>query len=181
MIEKIKDAFGDCKNLLKCACSIKSSYETYRLRKFYIYDGPNTNEQPIKLVDEKSERQLIVDNLKEKKITVIKNDNCLSEEVKGVRKCDCIITDNEKIFFVEIKDTKHRGRSSAREEAVEQLEFSLQLFKEKIVFNDYENCFVIICFKSKSEYPITARNNNLKEFFREKYNTQYSEGNLISL
>lgn len=181
MIEKIKDAFGECKNQLKCDCLVKSSYETYKSKKLFIYDDPNNNEQPIKLVDEKSEHQLIVENLNEKDVIVIKNDNCLSEEIKRIRKCDCILTDDEKIFFVEIKDTKLRGRGNARDEAVEQLAFSLSSFKEKILFDEFENCFAVICFKSKSEYPITSRNNNLKEFFREKYNTQFSEGNLISI
>ncbi|MDY0987217.1 hypothetical protein SOM12_07310 [Flavobacterium sp. CFBP9031] len=104
----------------------------------------------------------------ENEYSVMKNENS--------KKCDWVIYENKKIFFVESKDVKPRNRSKERKDAIEQLITTIEFYNSKINLNSL-SIFSQICFQSKSRV-IKAGDQARKVLFKQ-YNSEFSEGNFI--
>ena len=92
------------------------------------------------------------------------------------KKCDWVIYENKKIFFVESKDVKPRNRSKERKDAIKQLITTIEFYNSKIDLNSL-SIFSQICFQSKSRV-IKAGDQARKVLFKQ-YNSEFSEGNFI--
>ena len=100
MKNRIEQTLGNCKFQHVCECIEKNSFETNSTETFYILDEKD-NEQPVRIVTALDNYQLTVNNFSAKEISLLKTDNCLLTD--DTQKCDCILFDNQKLFFVEIK------------------------------------------------------------------------------
>ncbi len=177
MEQLLKVKFGDCKYAITSLCNAKSSYQNINEKEFYIFDPPSETNQPVRIVNAKDEHQLIVSNLNEKTICLVKTDKCLFHH--EVSKCDCILIAENKVFFVEIKDTKKAQRHANRAKAIEQLENTLKsVIEQQIELSNFA-VKAIICFKSAGNYPTQASKNTSRAIFQEDYNVSLEEGNTI--
>ncbi|MBV7529690.1 hypothetical protein [Chitinophaga sp. sic0106] len=171
----LKSCYGDCKHLAISNCSLKSSYHTLTTPKFYVYYADDN--QPVQIVEENEDHQLVVSNPACAEVGFIKTDKCLFAD--NVQKCDCVLYSTTKLFFVEIKWSSAGGRNAKRIKAVEQLAATIESFQESGVdCKDYE-AGAIICFKRKDVYPTRASSNSQKAIFLEKYGVRLEEGNVI--
>jgi hypothetical protein len=172
-ITLFKNVFGECKYLNTSPCLQKTSYQTTTSPLFGIFD--EKDEAPVLVVDINNEHQLKVKNPANGAVCIIKTDKCLfTDETK---KCDCILFNNNKLFFVEIKDSNNK--SVARRKAAEQLGVSIELLvQNNIDLTQYETK-AIICFKSGATRPTQPSLNTKRAIFLETYNISLEEGNLI--
>lgn len=175
MREAIEQHFGNCKFRHKCLCTTKNSFEFTEEKVFFIYDEKNT-EQPVRIVSSKDPSHLTITNQNCKLICLIKTDNCLLDD--ETRKCDCILFDDTKLFFIEIKNVNTKGRQASKIEAVKQLGITIELLKEKIDFSPYLTA-AVICLKSFRPYITSASTNTARASFLEKHRVRLEEGNVI--
>jgi len=113
------------------------------------------------------------DDLKE--ILLLENENSIMKN-EDSKKCDWVLFGNKNIYFVESKDVKPRNRNKERKDATKQLIATIEFYKSKIDLNSI-SIFSQICFQSKSRV-IKAGDQARKVLFK-KYNSEFSEGNLI--
>jgi hypothetical protein len=168
----LKEKLGDCNFSEKSLCVHKSSYQHVYEKRFYIYDGKDT--QPIKVVTN-GDFQLTILNTSGNAVCVVKTDKCLIKD--DIQKCDCILFDDRKLYFVEIKSSSNK--SVRRREAVMQLGSTIKLLLEKGVDFTRLNAKAIICFKRDKEYPTISSNNSKRAMFEDEYNVILEEGNKI--
>jgi len=171
----IEQHFGNCKFQHKCLCTIKSSFEFTEEHQLYIYDEKDS-EQPVRIVASNEDLQLTVNNQNGKLICLTKTDNCLLTD--DTRKCDCILFDDEKLFFVEIKSVSKSGRNKSRKSAIEQLAITVNLLKARIDISAF-TVTAIICFKSFEPRIINASANTARAEFLENYKVRLEEMNFI--
>lgn len=83
-------------------------------------------------------------------------DNCILKSNQQSR-CDFIIGNFQKLYFIEIKQVKPRQRRSAKENAIRQLHASISFFREKL---DLSNTKLIgvICLKAKQIIHFKVQN-----------------------
>lgn len=169
----LKDALGDCKRINTSTCLIKSSYEIISEPIFFVFD--DKNEDPVQIVAEEDYFQLTVVNENNKEVCLVKTDKCLFTDEH--KKCDCILFNQSKCFFVEIKDAK--TRSSKRRTAVSQLGCTIEVLRDNnIDFSGHETK-AIICFKSGITRPTKPSLNTQRAVFLAKYRISLEEGNQI--
>ena len=175
MQEQLKLKFGDCKFAAISDC--KGSYENSSEEEFAIYDPPNELNEPVQVVSLDKEHQLKVSNANKNQICVVKTDKCLFTD--AVSKCDCILFDNYRFYFVEIKDSKTSQRHANRKTAVAQLSATIDIMIANGIDLTTLATKAIICFKSLSAYPIRTSFLSEKAVFKETYNISLEEGNKI--
>jgi len=102
-------------------------------------------------------------------------DNCILKS-KDISRCDFVIGNFEKLYFVEIKRVNKGQRRQARTSAIQQLQSSLSLFKSKLNLTDTE-LIAVICLKAKQIHPLqTATRAAEMVAFKETYNANLMEG-----
>ena len=175
MRETIEQHFGSCKFQHKCQCITKNAFEFTQERQFFIYDEKNT-EQPVKIISADEKFQLTVNNQNSKLICLIKTDNCLLGD--DTRKCDCILFDDARLFFVEIKSSRSSTRSKDRRSAIEQLGITVSLFKQRIDISKF-TANAIICFKQTEPRITSASANTARATFLQDYKVMLEERNYI--
>ena len=120
---------------------------------FGICDDVGENKAYTDLVN-KSTWIATVDNKKNVQLTFTAIDNCLiqSFELKGIRKCDCMLTSNNHLYLIELKDTKDLNSK----DGIEQLVSTIHLLKEN--HNDYKQKYihkkVFLCNKQNSKFYV---------------------------
>lgn len=130
------------------------------------------------IVEFKSEEEywnLCLENENLKEILFLENENSVMKN-ENSKKCDWVIYENKKIFFVESKDVKPRNRSKERKDAIKQLITTIEFYNSKIDLNSL-SILSQICFQSKSRV-IKAGDQARKVLFKQ-YNSEFSEGNFI--
>ncbi len=119
---------------------------------------------------------LCLQNDNSKEILLLENEfSIMKNEV--TKKCDWVIFENKKLYFIESKDVKMRGRSKERKDATKQLIASIDFYKSKIDLSS-TTIFSQICFKSKSR--IIKTGDQARKILFNQYNSEYREGNYIS-
>jgi len=165
---QILNAFPCCEDN-KCLHSISKI-------KFEVRDSDFIKKSEI--VD--TDGTLVIQNSNGKELNFLAIDGCLILDVNK-RKSDCAVFDDKDFYFVELKKSKTKKRSSHRINAIEQLKQTIQIFKEaNILFFKY-NLYAVICFNFQKNHPISRTGNqaNKKEFW-DKFKTVLMEGNEIS-
>ncbi len=102
-------------------------------------------------------------------------DNCLMNS-GGLARCDFIIGNFEKLYFVEVKQVNKTQRRGARADAILQLRSTIQFLKDRI---DLGNTLLIavICLKSKKTYPLqNATRGGQIVALKEQLNAALMEG-----
>lgn len=177
MRKEFEDAFGNCKYQEGCVCNTKESYEYIDDGIFYVFDEGGDSETPVKIVNANSVFQLTVKNNGRNSILLIKTDNCLFTDDNS--KCDCILSSDSKIFFVEIKSCNAGGRGKSRGKAAEQLKSTIDLLKSKNIDFSSMKSSALICFKSTEPRIIQASRNSSNALFKQNYGVPLEEGNVI--
>lgn len=173
MLAQLKKSLGECKFALTSICEDKSSYETIYAERFHICDNPN-DERPVKIVFN-GKYQLTVLNPQLTEVVLVKTDHCLLK--KDIKKCDCVLYSDDKLFFIEIKSSGNRG--VRRRGAVEQLGSTIEIFLQAGINLSGREVKAIICFESDLTKPTSASANTRRAMFSDKYATSLEEGNEI--
>ncbi len=177
LIASLKATLGDCKRLQTSTCLLKTSYEIITNRIFYILDDRET-QLPVRIARKMENHQLTINNKNkyENEICLVKTDKCLFTDAH--QKCDCMLFNRFKFFFVEISEAKNRG--TKRKQAVVQLGTTIGILRDnKIDLSAYETK-AIICFKNGETRPTRASFSTQREVFRAQYKISLEEGNEIS-
>lgn len=102
-------------------------------------------------------------------------DNCILKSV-DLPRCDFVIGNFQKLYFVEIKQAKTNQRSRAKTDAARQLGSSLSLFRNKIDLSNSE-LVAVICLDAKQVRPLTSATSIQKRVaFKDDYNADLMEG-----
>jgi hypothetical protein len=102
-------------------------------------------------------------------------DNCLLDSADPAR-CDFVLGNFEKLYFVEIKQVKTGRRPSARKDAIRQLGQTIILFKDNLNLIDTD-LVAVICLKAAEARPIqTAKKTADRVRFKDIYNASLMEG-----
>lgn len=104
-------------------------------------------------------------------------DNCILQPNDPSR-CDFVIGNFQKLYFVEIKQVKKSQRAAARNTAIGQLHASISLLRGRINLQN-TNLIAVICLKAKQAYPLQ----NAKKIadavaFKTNFNANLMEGQI---
>lgn len=170
MINSLRHIFqidGNCDCLTETQNTLIEMYDCYNCipdkQRSYI---KTASEEPV---------HFTLHNPNQNLLTFAALDNCLFKAHDASR-CDLIIGNSEKLFFVEIKQVKTGQRSKARLNAVGQLRRTLIFFIERLNL-EATKLMAVICFKAKQVYPAQSatRTAHIVEF-KERFNTNLLEG-----
>lgn len=102
-------------------------------------------------------------------------DNCLFNS-GGPQRCDFLIGNFQKLYFVEIKQVNTSRRHTARASAIEQLYITINFIRNSVNI-DATTIIAIICLKAKKIYPVqTATRSAQVVAFKEQLNANLMEG-----
>jgi len=102
-------------------------------------------------------------------------DNCILQPIDPSR-CDFVIGNFQKLYFVEIKQVKKSQRSTARDNAIRQLHASISLLRGVIDLQN-TNLIAVICLKAKQVHPLqNAKKIADRVAFKANYNADLMEG-----
>jgi hypothetical protein len=169
----------DCKSP-ECQCDSKTPFESIAEREFYVYDpgsDDNKSTEPCKIVFLDKDHLTVV-NGGNSPVIFVKTDKCLIPE--NVSKCDCVLFNQEKMFFVEIKKSNSAERGKQRNKAIKQLEATITWFRENGPDPDKFESFAFICFKSKTKRTTQSSFYDKQVDFQRKTNVRLEEANEIS-
>jgi hypothetical protein len=170
-------ALGGCKNLAKCACTVKNSFETVAAAQFYVLDDADTT-APVRIAAPNEGWQLEVRNPSGDELCLIKLDNCLVT-TNTSRKCDCIVCGPEKCYLVEIKMATDKTRKDRRREAILQLGATVELLRAQNIDPAQFNGQALICFKNNRPIIVNAASSTAKASFLMRYGIRLEEKNTI--
>jgi hypothetical protein len=102
-------------------------------------------------------------------------DNCLLQAHQQSR-CDFLLGNFQKLYFVEIKRVSKGQRRQARNQAIQQLHSSISLFKGKINLTNTV-LIAVISLKAKQVHPLQSATRAADMVaFKENYNASLMEG-----
>jgi hypothetical protein len=108
-------------------------------------------------------------------LTFAAMDNCMLRAHEQSR-CDFLLGNFRKLYFVEIKQINRGQRRQARTNAIQQLESSVDLLSKKLNFSETE-LIAVICLKAKQVHPLQNATRSAKAVaFKENYNAALMEG-----
>src|ERR1700750_498568 len=122
MIDDLRKIFGD--NITAC---ITESNNT-RIEVYDCYDCIPTLQRSYIKTETKEPVHFILQNPNAVNVIFAALDNCLLKAGDQSR-CDFLIGNKQKLYFVEIKQVSTKQRSAAKADAVKQLDASIELLK----------------------------------------------------
>jgi len=144
---------------------------------FDCYDCIPGEQRSFIKTDENEPVHFTLNNLHQANLTFAALDNCILKAHQQSR-CDFIIGNFHKLYFVEIKQVNRGQRRLARTGATQQLHSSIAILKEKINLNDTE-VIAVICLKAKQVHPLqSAKRVADIVAFRAYYNAELTEGQM---
>jgi len=95
-------------------------------------------------------------------ITVIAIDKCIlhDHEYKGRGRCDCMLITDTHLYLVELKDK----RPPWQEEAIEQLESTMQFLEENHDITQFKKKKIYACNKKKKRFVVMDNGDNIAYF-----------------
>jgi len=170
MIQSLRVAFGVDNN---SACLSETTAVCIEV--FDCYDCiPAEQRSYIRTKDEEPVH-FTLNNPKAENICFAAVDNCLLGS-RDPAKCDFIIGNEQKFYFVEIKNTIINKRRAARASALTQLDSSIGHLRKSINLIDTE-LIAVICLKAKQVYPLqTATRSAEVVKFKLTHNATLMEG-----
>lgn len=176
MQELLKEKFGDCKFQGVTEC--EGSFVVINEESFFIFDPPPALNEPVKKVADDQNFQLSVINNQKADVCLVKVDKCLIRD--NDPKCDCILFDAKKLYFVEIKNSSPGTRKDKRNKAIKQLEATIGRLKDNAIDLKHYDAQAIICFQTNDRRPIQATISDKQVAFLEKNKMPLFEANEIS-
>jgi hypothetical protein len=133
---------------------------------FGLCDDQN-GEKAYSTIDNASKWIATVKNDKNTELVFTPIDNCLikSYELEGRGRCDGLLTSLNHLYFIELKDT---ARKSWKTDAVEQLESTIELFKENHDINTFRHKKAFACNKQHKHFQEVDNELNLTFFRKHK-------------
>lgn len=147
----------------------------YKILENSVYYLEEIKDSTVQLKTEEEYWNLCLENENLKKILFLENENSIMKN-EDSKKCDWVLFENNRIYFIESKDVKLRGRAKERIDATKQLIATIEFYKSKIEL-DAISIFSQICFKSNSK--IIKTGDQARKVLFKQYNSEFSEGNLI--
>jgi hypothetical protein len=168
MITKLKRAFP---KIYTNGC-----YEVVNHKEFDIYDCKEDNESSTTgrcYIQQDGDFKVI--NLNQKKIGFLAVDKCVFFDEDTIKKCDCIIMDDETLCFIEIKDCKSRNRSNRKREAKKQLKSTIEFFESKVEVNRTKEAYLCVGV-SRTRPSKLASSMDSRIEFEENLDTRLFDG-----
>ncbi|MEL1239706.1 hypothetical protein [Flavobacterium flavipallidum] len=147
----------------------------YKTLENSIYYLEEIKDSTVQFKSEEEYWNLCLENENLKKILFLENENSIMKN-EDSKKCDWVLFEGDKLYFIESKDVKPRNRRKERNDATKQLIATIEFYKSKMKL-DSITIYAQICFQSKSK-TIKAGDQARKVLFKQ-YNSDFSEGNLI--
>lgn len=167
MIGDLKRIFGNDIS----HCIVETNQAQVELFDCYNCD-PATQRSYIK-TKENQPIHFTLHNPSSAQLTFAAVDNCLLGSA-GAGRCDFLIGNHQKIYFVEIKQVSTKQRSAARDAAVKQLYATIELVKPG--FPDAHK-IAVICIGFKKAHPLQSATKAAEIVrFRELHNADLMEG-----
>jgi uncharacterized protein YjbI with pentapeptide repeats len=169
MIEALINAFD--RDISNCLSQTNSTvievYDCYDCapseQRSYIRNNDN---QPI---------HFKLSNSQKANLLFVALDNCVLQSA-DLSRCDFVIGNFQKLYFVEIKQVSKGQRRSSRINAIDQLHSSITLFREKLDLTHTE-LIAVICLKAKLIHPLkNATSMAAAVAFKQNYNAILMEG-----
>jgi len=174
MKEQIVTQFSNCMND-NCLFEELSVY-------FEICDPSSedgTSTEKCFIVYNENEGHLKIKNPNKQALNFLAIDSCIFQEDTH-RKCDIASFSQDMFYFADIKKVKVGQRSSARKEAKEQLEITIEKFKEKLDFSGYK-IIAVIALTFRQSFPVAkVSTQDAKIRFEDKFQAELYEGNGIN-
>ena len=169
MIQALIDAFD--RDISHCLAETNSIL----IEVFDLNDGTPAEQRSYIKTEEGQPVHFELSNPSRSELVFAAVDNCIFQSHQQSR-CDFMIGNFQKLYFVEIKRVKRGQRSVARTNAIQQLHASISLFKEKINLTDTE-LIAVICLKAKQVHPLqNATRMAERVAFKDNYNADLMEG-----
>jgi hypothetical protein len=153
----------------------------------YIKDVKNS----CCILSDKSDFHIVVENKSEKEVSFLRVDKCVFNDGDD-SKCDLTLADDNKIFFIEIKEietdnlnnVKHTKRNKKRKEAKDQLASTINEFKKTKGLKKLTNVNAIIALVPKLDFNYsniisTKKQSVIDDFLEQCGCPNIYEGNLI--
>lgn len=169
MIQALIDAFeNDISN-----CLIETN--SILIEVFDCYDcTPDQQRSYIKL-ENNQPVHFTLNNSQGANLVFTALDNCILRSHE-LSRCDFILGNFDKLYFVEIKQINRGQRRQARTNAIQQLISSILLFRAKINLSNTE-LIAVICLKAKQVHPLQSATRAADMVaFKENYNAFLMEG-----
>ncbi len=129
-------------------------------------------------VTEKEYWNFCIENPDNRNILFVENEFCVMRNV-NTKKCDWTLFESNNAYFIESKDVKQKNRSKERRDATKQLASTIEYYISNLDFSN-EKIYAVVCFKSKSKI-VKAGDQARKVFFKEKYDAEYFEANILEI
>jgi hypothetical protein len=169
MIEALKNAFDN--NISNCLTETNSEL----INVYDCYDSPAEQRRCYIKTKEDQPVHFQLSNPLAVKLVFAALDNCILQSHQQSR-CDFVLGNFQKLYFVEIKRVNRGQRKRARTEAIQQLHSSISLFREKINLTNTE-LIAVICLKAKQVHPLQSATRTADMVaFKENYNANLMEG-----
>jgi|SRR5579863_4622647 len=177
MRAELEAALGTCKFTDKCNCTIINSFESESAPVFYLFDEGGESGRPVRIVPKDHDFQLTVNNPNIREIHLAKLDKCLIDN--DISKCECLLFDTSRLFFVEIKTSSSGTRRNKRKKAREQLGNTINLLRQRGVdFNHYQ-AKAVICFKQTEPRITNSSENTARATFLQQHRVELEERNYV--
>ena len=170
MIQILRNVFGVTEKSV-CLAETKSiCIEVYD-----CYDCKATEQRSYIRTRQEEPVHFTLNNPDAKNLCFAALDNCLLN-IQDPARCDFILGNTQKLYFVEIKNTIANQRRAARTSAINQLHSAIAYVKNKADITTTE-LIAVVCLKAKQVYPLqTATRSAEIVKFKETHNAVLMEG-----
>jgi hypothetical protein len=169
MIQALINAFEN--NISNCLIETNSIL----IEVFDCYDCTPDQQRSYIKVEYNQPVHFTLNNSREANLVFAALDNCILRSHE-LSRCDFLLGNFEKLYFVEIKQVNKGQRRQARTDAIQQLHSSILLLRGKINLSDTE-LIAVICLKAKQVHPLQSATRAADMVaFKENYNAILMEG-----
>lgn len=167
MRQAITNAFD--RDISNCLTETNSSL----IEVFDCYDCIPAKQRSYIKTEESQVVHFVLNNPTSANLVFAALDNCIMQSHE-LSRCDFVLGNFEKLYFVEIKQGGKRRQ--ARSEAIQQLHSSISLFRNKINLTNTE-LIAVINLKAREVHPLqNATRKAERVAFKENYNADLMEG-----
>jgi hypothetical protein len=138
----------------KAECSSVLSY-----KRFGLCDDEN-GEKAYYDIENEDNWIALVKNDSEKRLILTAIDNCAieSDELKGIKKCDCMLRSEQELYLIELKNKQPPWQS----EAIEQLRSTIALINNHFPIEQFKKRKAFACNKKRPRFVEIDNEDNLK-------------------
>jgi len=168
MIDQLKSVFSKI--------DANECFEIVTDKEFEIYDCKEDDEDCSTgrcYIRVDGDFKVINPNLKD--IGFLAVDKCIFFDADKIKKCDCIVMDNDTLCFIEIKDCKSKNRSNRKREAKKQLKSTIEIFESKVKINRIKEAYLCVGVSQARPSKLASSMDSRIEF-EEELETQLFDG-----